>query len=354
MNKLSHYIGRAVSAAIFLVLLVVVGIDVTAALIDQLPDLHGDYTFFQALFYVLLTVPGRVYEYIPLSALVGCMLAMGAFSSSSELTVLRSSGVSTARLSWLACKPVLWLIVIAVAISEYISPYTDQWAQSHRDFLIWGDDRSLASGAGLWHRQGDTFMHFNVVQPGGVLYGVTTFEFDRQSHLTQATYARRASYQSNEWIMEGVKSTEFHGDHISSKTYNSVKWESDLSPQLLAYLSLSTEEMSPSGLYYYAAYLDQQELDSSAYRLAFWQKIFHPVATLSLVLVALSFVFGPLRSSTMGYRVFIGVIVGIAFQFSQGLLGPSSLIYNFPPLYGVLAPIVLCLFVAGVLLYRAR
>ena len=354
MNRLSSYIGNSVLAAILIVLLLVVGLDIVTAIIDQLGDLRGAYTFSQSLIYIGLTIPGRIHEYIPLAALVGCLLAMGMLASSSEITVMRASGVSLSRLVWMASKPVLWLIILSALISEYVSPYTDQWAKSHKDYLVWGSDRSLVSGGGLWHREGDTFMHFNVVQPGGVLYGVTTFEFNPKGELQTATFANRASYQPDGWLMEGASRSEFNVTSMSSSEFTTLDWGTRLTPKLLGYLSLTAEELSPSGLYDYATYLDKQELDSGAYRLAFWQKCLHPFAVLSLVLIALSFVFGPLRSSTMGYRVFVGVVVGIAFQFAQNLLGPSSLIYGFQPLYAVLLPIVVCALTGSILLYRAR
>ena len=113
-------------------------------------------------------------------------------------------------------------------------------------------------------------------------------------------------------------------------------------------------ELSPTGLFEYIAFLEQQGLDTKAYELAFWQKCLHPLAIMSLVLVALSFIFGPLRSSTMGYRIFIGVVVGISFQFTQNLLGPSSLIYGFSPFYAVLSPIIIISALGLILLYRVR
>jgi len=354
MNKLSSYIGINVIGAILLVLLLIVGLDVVSAIIDQLDDVRGNYTFWQSLIYVGLTIPGRINEYIPLSALVGCLVAMGMLSSSSEITVIRASGVSLSRLIWMAVKPTLWLILLSMLISEYVSPFTDQWAKSHKDFSISGTDRSLVAGGGLWHREGDTFMHFNVVQPGGVLYGVTTFEFDVQGDLLSSSFARRASYQRRGWLMEGVQRSVFHSDTIDSSQFTTLQWNTQLSPKMLGYLSLAAEDLSPTGLYDYANYLDEQELDSGAYRLAFWQKCLHPLMIISLVLVALSFVFGPLRSSTMGYRVFIGVVVGITFQFTQNLLGPSSLIYGFSPFYAVLLPILICAAVGSILLYRTR
>ena len=155
-------------------------------------------------------------------------------------------------------------------------------------------------------------------------------------------------------MLENVKITSFSDDEIIQDQFTTQLWETQLTPKMLSYLSLDASELSPTGLFEYIAFLEQQGLDTKAYELAFWQKCLHPLAIMSLVLVALSFIFGPLRSSTMGYRIFIGVVVGISFQFAQNLLGPSSLIYGFSPFYAVLSPIIIISALGLILLYRVR
>ena len=77
------------------------------------------------------------------------------------------------------------------------------------------------------------------------------------------------------------------------------------------------------------------------------------MSTLSLVMIAISFIFGPLRQVTVGFRIFTGVIVGIVFRTSQDLLGPSSLIFGFSPLIAVLVPILVCTLLGLLLLRRS-
>ena len=79
-----------------------------------------------------------------------------------------------------------------------------------------------------------------------------------------------------------------------------------------------------------------------------------PLSTLTLVLVAISFIFGPLREVTMGYRIFVGVLVGIVFRIAQDMLAPASLVYGFQPIYASLVPIVFCAVVGFWFLSRAR
>lgn len=353
-SQLSRYIFRTVASAIAIVLLLVVGLDMVSALVDQLEDLRGDYTFLQALIYVALTIPGRVTEYIPLSALLGSLVGMGALASSSELVVMRANGLSLFRLASMALTPVLLYIFLSMLILQFVAPYTDGFAKTHKDLMRLGSARSLVSNAGLWHLENKTFMHFNVVQQGGVLFGVSLFDFDDEDKLMRRISARQASYQNQSWLLEDVQQTFFLDDRITAKNSNTLVWNTALTPQRLVYLINEPDQLAPSSLIRYVKYLEEQEIDASAFRLAFWQKMFQPAAIISLVLIALSFVFGPLRSVTMGYRIFIGVIVGIAFQFSQNLLGPSSIIYGFSPLWAVLLPIGVCIIVGAGLLIRAR
>lgn len=76
-----------------------------------------------------------------------------------------------------------------------------------------------------------------------------------------------------------------------------------------------------------------------------------PLGTAVMVLVAISFIFGPLRSVTMGFRVFTGLLVGLVFKYLQDLLGPMSVVYGFNPMLAVLIPIAISA-VAGALLMR--
>ena len=111
------------------------------------------------------------------------------------------------------------------------------------------------------------------------------------------------------------------------------------------------EYLPLTDLYRHSAYLFQHGLDSDDFQLAFWRKLLQPVGIAGLVLVAISFIFGPLRDGTMGFRIFAGVLVGIVFRTIQDLLGPASLVFGFSPLYAAVIPIIIC-FLAGALMLR--
>lgn len=342
MRKLNRYIGSTVTGSIAAALLVFLSLDSISAIIDQLDELKGNYTFLEALIYVGYTLPSRIYEQIPLSALVGCLFGLGMLASSSELVIMRAAGVSVLSITWAVMKPAILFVVLGLLLGEYVSPVTDQIAESHRA-LAQGDQEAMQSRRGLWNREGNEFMHFNVVLPNGVLYGVTRYRFDDEGKLLSSSFSARATYQrENQWLEEQGVTTEFTSQGARKGEFATRQWQTKISPALLNVLVLEPEALSINSLYSYANYLAQQNLDNDEYLLAFWQKVLQPFATMSLVLIAISFIFGPLRQVTMGFRIFSGIVFGVIFDTCQNLLGPSSLVFGFSPLLAVSIPIVMC------------
>jgi lipopolysaccharide export system permease protein len=144
--------------------------------------------------------------------------------------------------------------------------------------------------------------------------------------------------------------------HLVTRSENlpSRRWETPLTPTLLNIVVAEPETLSIRSLYYYINYLKGQGLGSSDYSLAYWEKLLQPLATVSLVLIAISFIFGPLREVTMGQRIFTGVVFGVVFRLVQSLLGPSSVVFGFAPIIAVAIPILLCALLGLYLLNRAR
>jgi lipopolysaccharide export system permease protein len=352
MRQLSRYISTSVLAAITLVLLIIVAIDAIGAINDGRGDIAKDYTFKQVIIYVALTLPARIYEYLPMSSLIGCLIGLGVLANNSELVVMRAAGMSVLRIVWLVLRPILVLVFLGSLLGEYVVPYTDQYAESRR-MLLKGGKTAQESVSGFWNKEGNEFMHFNAVYPGGVLFGVTRYQFDDQHVLQQSSFAGRASFQGDHWVEELGAVTNFLGDRTEVTTFVTRDWNTKLSPELLNLIVLPPESLAMRGLNEYSNYLKEQGQDASKYELVFWDKALQPLTIISLVLIAISFIFGPLREVTMGYRVFAGVVVGLVFRTSQDLLGPASIVFGFSPLLAVAFPAIICCLIGVILLRRA-
>ena len=353
MQRLDRHVGWTVFAAIVLVLAIIVGLDAIAAFIDEADDISESYTFTRVGMYILLTLPGRLYEFVPFAALIGCMLGLGQLATSSELVVMRAAGVSIGRLVWIAMKPALLIALLGFAVGELVAPRTEQLAETNRA-MAQNPGESFGGRHGIWNREGNTFLHFNALESDGVVHGITMLEFDQDLVMEYALRARRATFEGDYWTMEEVVMTRLSSWQATRETHQTMRWDTGITPELLTVMTVKPEYLPIPDLYRYSRYLQSQGLDSEDYQLALWRKVLQPAAIGALVLVAISFIFGPLREGTMGFRIFAGVIVGIVFRTSQDLLGPASLVFGFAPVYAALVPILLCAVAGLLLLARAR
>ncbi|OLF56026.1 LPS export ABC transporter permease LptG [Pseudomonas chlororaphis] len=350
MVKLDRYIGSNVLLSILAVLGIILGLASLFAFIDEMGSVSDSYTVLDVLSFVLMTAPRRLYEMLPMSALIGCLIGLGSLASNSELTIMRAAGVSIGRIVWAVMKPMLFLMVAGLLIGEYVAPVTESQAQASRA-LAQGSGDAQSSKHGLWHRQGEEFIHINAVQPNGLLYGVTRYHFDNERHMLSSSFAKQARFEESYWQLTDVTTTYFREGRTEVINTPQERWDVALSPQLLSTVVMAPESLSISGLWGYIHYLADQGLNNGRYWLAFWVKVLQPLVTAALVLMAISFIFGPLRSVTLGQRVFTGVLVGFTFRIAQDLLGPSSQVFGFSPLFAVLVPAGFCA-LAGVWLLR--
>ena len=370
MTLIDSYIRKRVLLAMLVVISLVLSIDVVFALVEELGDSENAYTSAQALLYVLKTLPSQVFQLLPFTALGGSLIGLGVMASHNELIVIQSAGVSTWRLVWAVLKPAFVVMIAGLVLGEYIAPSLQQSAQSSKAVLRSGV-QAIDAGQGSWRRIGDEFVHVNAIAPGGEsLYGVSRYrltgvepesavsELKAGIGLASISFAQSAQYidaaEVGYWRLENVSETRFLADSVVTAQRESEDWLVDLSPELLAVLLVAPDRQSISGLYNFARFFESQGLDSDRYMLSFWGKLLQPLATLALVLLAVSFIFGPLREATMGFRVFVAIGVGLLFTILQQLLEPASLLLGINPLFAVLLPIVSCAALGIVSMLRVR
>jgi lipopolysaccharide export system permease protein len=350
MKRLRGYLWWSVMMPALAMLGVLVALDSLFSMVHELEFLRGDYQVLQALQYVFTSIPHRAAEFLPMAVLLGTLLGLGFLANSGELTVIRAAGVSQYRIGWLVLRPALFLLLLGLLNGEYLAPYAQQVAHSNRS-LAESSGEAIRSKFGYWHRDGSEFIHINAVQPNGVLYGVPRYRFKGEQALEELVYVERAIYQGDAWFLEGIRGTRLQDDRAESYAESTAVWETNLTPELLSYVILEPEHLSFSKLYQYGAYLGSQGLDGAEYKLAFWQKLMVPVASIGMVLIAISFVFGPLREVTMGLRLTAGIVASLVFHYGQQFFGHLSIVFDASPFLAATVPALLCVF-AGLLLMR--
>lgn len=346
MRILDAYIGRIIASTTFLTLAVFVSVGGIIKFVEQIRTVgRGNYDLSHAALYVLYSVPRDIEVFFPMSALIGGLIGIGMLASNSELVVMQAAGLSRLDIIKSVMKTATLLIIISMAVGEWLAPNGEATAREIRAQAISGGSLISAKN-GVWAKDGDYFVNIGEVLEQGQLKKVQIYRFNDELKLDSWLSAEKAVYQDKAWLLTGVINTQLSKREIKTTKTDSQVWQSSLTPKKLGVVTVTPESLSVSGLLDYLDYLKANAQDSSRYQLAFWRKIMQPITVAVMLLVALSFIFGPLRSVSMGARIMMGVVTGIIFFVSNEVLGSLSLVYQFPPIIGAVSPSILFIIVA--------
>ncbi len=351
MRILDLYIARMIVSTSSLCLLILTGLSGIIKWVDQLRLVgRGAYTMLDAGIYVLFLVPRDIEMFFPMAVLLGALIGMGMLASNSELVVMQVSGMSRLQITQSAMKTAIPLMIMVMALGEWGAPIAEKSAKELQATKISGGSL-IKSHRGIWAKDGDLFVNIGEVQDVNTLSNISLYEFNEQQELTRVTHANSAVFIDDAWQLSVVENTTVKDDRVIRDHLDTDVWQSSLTPDKLSVVSVKPEALSISGLIDYLDYLKVNQQDPSRYELALWRKVMQPVTVAVMMLVALSFVFGPLRTVTMGARVLLGVVAGFSFYISNEIFGPMSIVYELPAVVGAIAPSMLF---TGLALYYIR
>ena len=346
MRILDAYIGRVITSTTFLTLAVFVSVSGIIKFVEQMRAVgRGNYDLAHAALYVLYAVPRDIEVFFPMSALIGGLIGIGMMASNSELVVMQAAGLSRLNIIKSVMKTAIVLVIVSMAVGEWLAPSGEAKAREIRAQAISGGSLISAKN-GVWAKDGDYFVNIGEVLEQGQLTKVQIYRFDEQLKLESWLSAESAIYQDESWLLSKVVNTQLSNNQITTTETDSQVWTSSLTPKKLGVVTVTPESLSIRGLIDYLDYLKANSQDQSRYQLAFWRKIMQPITLAVMLLVALSFIFGPLRSVSMGARIMMGVVTGILFFVCNEVLGSLSLVYQFPPIIGAISPSILFISIA--------
>lgn len=351
MGILDRYLARHLIGATLLVALLLVMLSAFLLLLGQLDNLTGDYRLPQAFQYVLLSMPQQLYELLPMAVLLGALIGLGQLASANELLIMRAAGMSVLRVARGALVGGLVIAVIAVLLGEFVAPSAEQNARAMKNYARMQRVSWLGS-SGVWARDGNRFVNVQEMLRENELRRVQVYEFDDDGNLDRALFAREAHADEQGWQLNNVAVTNFAGNDIEASREDSIAWNTLLNPSLLRLFVVDPDTLSLQGLQRYMRYLERNDLETRRYRQAFWTKVVIPFSILAMVLLAVPFVFGPMRDAGQGQRIIFGVLIGVGFYVLNLTLAQSGLVFGLNAIVSAWLPTLL--FAAGSLFALSR
>ena len=339
-----RYLGRTVFFGTLLALIILFSIDSVIDLINHLESIgKREFTVGHAILQLLLGMPQRLYEFMP--------IGLGGLAAKSELVALRSVGISKLRILWSVLKVGVVLIVISIWVGEYIAPTTEGYVRSLNKT---SDMRkiSIRSKHGLWVRDGDRFINVQEMFPDYRMTDVWIYELDSENKLKRASFAKKAVYENGLWHLSEIRHSLISTQGIQTITADDEHWERLISPDLFDVVTVKPEYMGAKKLKKYINYLNDNELNSRRYQLAFYNRFAVPLSGIAMLLLAVPFVFRSVRVGGLGQRIALGIAIAVVFHLLSRVLSNASVVYGVPPLLGAFLPTLVVIFIAGSALKR--
>lgn len=354
MKILDSYLARSLLQTTGFTLLVLVGIGTLIKFIEQLKSVgRGTYDIVDAALYTLYSLPNDIVIFFPMAALIGGLLGLGALASNSELVVMQAAGMSRFQIIRSVMKTAIILAIAMMAIAEWVVPEAQRTAKQLRTTEISGGNIFNAQ-KGIWAKDGDTFINIDNVDESGRLDDLTLYHFNEDLELSRIQRAKYAVPQTDGWQLTDIQEVTITATQTYTQQLDDYFYQSKLTPEKLGVVSVKPETLSFTGLYSYLTYLAENDQNTSTYELAFWRKVIQPITIAVMLLVALSFIFGPLRSVTMGARIVMGVVTGIVFYLTDKIFGPIVLVYELHPAIGATMPSIVFIGIATFLLKKRQ
>ena len=356
MNRLASYIVVGVLKGTALVAFALVAVASVIEVVVQFDDVGlASYGLNEALLYVALRIPRKLFDVLPAAALLGALFSLGNMAVHRELVIMRTSGVSQYRLLAAVASAGMILLVVMLLLGESLAPSLGAYARTMRsDALL--EDVDTASARSTWFKVGNRI--FNLRQPrNGQEFDLTAkiFELDGASRLRQIESADSVTDGAGEaWNLIGYAETVFGDESISTQQLPRAQRDYGLSPELLGLSEVREDLLDTRELSDYINYLQVNGLDASRYLAAYWGRIANGASVVLMTILALPFVLGSLRSAGTGARLIVGLTIGLGYYVLVNLSAQIGNVFSLDPVVAAWAPGAALLMVTTVAVLRLR
>jgi lipopolysaccharide export system permease protein len=355
MILLRGYLGRALLRSTALVLAVLLALAGFIEFVGQLDDLGvGEYGVAQGMAYAAMKLPEMAFVMLPMAALLGGLLGLGALANGSEMIALRAAGVSPVAMARALLATAAALALFALALGTYLSPPVERYSRQFRTFAMHGPG-ALAGAESAWVRDGNVIMNLSRMGDPTSFGGVYLFRLGDDGQLASMARADSAEISEGlEWTLNSYAETRFTESGVAVRHERRFAESTGLNPQILGLSVVRPEALNALALWRYIAYLRVNGLEFHRFEVAFWSRIASAVAVAPMCVLALALVFGQMRRAGTGARMIVGILLGLGYFLFSRSLADGGRVFEINAVAVGWLPALLLVVVTVTVLLRAR
>lgn len=373
MSVIARHLTKEVLIASLFVLFALTALFAFFEFVRQLDRIGTRYDLIHGLIFTALNLPTRIYEVMPVAALVGAVYTLSRWAATSEFTILRVSGLSPVRLAAMLSVSGIILSVVTYGIGEFVAPETYKLRDEMRSEVSGSTLSSHDYDSGIWVRdvvkdaQGSPLLtRFvnvrNLLAEGkGSRTGAwRIFEFTPDNALTRVIHAEGANYITGEgWHLKNAtvetlpklaKDESPMIEKAGIRRHADFLLATQMRPDLLGVLTIRPERMGIGALWQYIGYLRENGQTTERYETAMWKRIFYPLAIFVMLAVSMPFAYLNARSGGISIKIFAGLMIGITFYALNNIFSFLGVINTWSPVaMAVLPPLIMLIAAAAVM-----
>ncbi|MBA5249599.1 MAG: LPS export ABC transporter permease LptG [Gammaproteobacteria bacterium] len=356
MKILDRYIAKILLTYTLGVMAIWVGVYALFDFINEV-DLIGqqNYTIVSAIIYVLADLPAVIYAHSSVIILLGCLLGLGHLATTSQLIIVQGSGLSIMQIVKKVVAIALIFIFAVLLLGELVAPITTKYAASYKSQAL-GRGVASVNQQDFWLKNGGTIINVKKNFDGSIFGGVTLIKINDKHQLDSVFYADKAVFNGGNLALKKTEhyQLKLNGKltDIQTKHYQHYNTELFFEQKMVNALKQEPEELSSWALYKHKVFLDNNNLTSEAFEVELYKRLVKPITLVAMLMMAMLFIFGSLRDSTLGKKIFLGVIISLFFELASRIGGVISLRFDYDPLFSASAPTLVALGVAFYLLRK--
>jgi LPS export ABC transporter permease LptG/LPS export ABC transporter permease LptF len=275
--------------------------------------------------YLINLIPYILYNVTPLCALVAVLVTFGALNRSSELTAMKSSGISLYRI-------ITPILVVTILISAGLFVFDEFYlpaANRRQEALLSVIKNKPTQTFSRPDRQWISGQTNNAGEPARIFYyqyfnaeadkfaNLTVFEFDPATFtLQRRIFAASARWdpQVNNWVFDNGWQRTFAGETIATYQPFTVATFPEIREQPIYFKKeyIPSQEMNYNELSSYIADLKQSGFETKRLSVQLNKKIAYPLITLVMAILAIPFA---LSMGKKGSLTGIATAIGLAITY---------------------------------------
>ena len=313
----------------------------------------ANYTILEAFKYIVLQLPEVAYDQVSPVILLGCVLGMGHLATTGQLIILRASGISILKITWLTLKNAIIFLIFLTLIGELVAPTLTTYAENERSNAL-GQNSLSSSQDGFWIRDGDNFINVENNVDGSLFNGITVIEVNKSNKIERVVNSQSAIFDGQNINMDStnifsINSTNLFDD-IALKERNLYKKRVAFDQDLINSLEKEPKDLTTLTIVKQIQFLTDNKLRAEVFEVELYKRLVKPITLVAMILLAMLFIFGSTRDATLGRKIFFGVAIGLSFELITRIGGAFALSFDFNPILSSFVPAIVIMVIAIIVL----